>query len=873
MGGHQTGHVPQRGEPRDTEVLASMFAQDACGARLQLLALSISAYSLMFSCNLVDRYEAVFESREEHPMAVIEVSLAAMAAGRLLLRVGDYSASADALIDGSELATRAWKIISKSPEQRAREKTIKGFLSSKDYAGADSGDVKAADLAVKHVFDQAPGGTVLLNLIRRNALGTHLQEIAEQQAKSLGNEPAQAVFWMIMSATERYVIESLPKDGNFTQTAHLLQLQDFVRVMDKLSAIYERISATPKETVHLLAGDVLTLQPTVPTRSTNQPSRLLAPTSGVFPFMDIGGSLKDLIDWADSSELFSVMVIGGRGGSGKSRLGVELCRHLRGRGGYWDAGFLKSQKSEQRNLAIQKLRLAEGARLVVIDYAETRAQEVAEVISGLASSAEDFRPVRILLLVRNPKTSYYSVASNYQSARPWKDAVRTYDDEVAEQLIDSAHCIVLNEESFSQADRVKFYRDAAGSLALFLDRPLAVDVMQPGLEFLDSPQYSRPLFLVVAAYLTIMDGSEADLRPENLFEGLLVHESKHWRRTLKPKALKKKLGDNRLRLLVAFSALAAPTDKAGAMNLLKKIDFLSKGKKVLIRRQVFDWFQVLYPATDGTMWGHLEPDSLAEYLIARELASEQRSLSAVINIQNDSRQLVRPFTVLARACADYDDLAGTIAGLMMPTLEEWCTRAWDEASVRNPWASVAWIEALARLVEVLGPRWNRQDLTQGLSVLDYKNRIVLPLALALNSVAIKKLDEATPPEVRGELLNDYSIRLDAVGRRVEALAAIEEAVGLYRRLAEANPAAYEPDLAASLHNYSIQVGAVGRHVEALAPIEEAVGLYRRLAAEMPQAYGGRLGNSLLLYSRLLQKLGRAREAEDAENEAEKWVQD
>jgi hypothetical protein len=33
-----------------------------------------------------------------------------------------------------------------------------------------------------------------------------------------------------------------------------------------------------------------------------------------------------------------------------------------------------------------------------------------------------------------------------------------------------------------------------------------------------------------------------------------------------------------------------------------------------------------------------------------------------------------------------------------------------------------------------------------------------------------------------------------VGRREEALAAVQEAVGMRRRLAQANPAAYEPDL-------------------------------------------------------------------------------
>ncbi|WJK33043.1 hypothetical protein [Solwaraspora sp. WMMA2065] len=50
---------------------------------------------------------------------------------------------------------------------------------------------------------------------------------------------------------------------------------------------------------------------------------------------------------------------------------------------------------------------------------------------------------------------------------------------------------------------------------------------------------------------------------------------------------------------------------------------------------------------------------------------------------------------------------------------------------------------------------------------------------------------------------------------------------VYRRLADANPAAYLPDLAGSLNNWSVDLGEVGRREEGLAAIEEAVTIYRR----------------------------------------------
>jgi tetratricopeptide (TPR) repeat protein len=75
-----------------------------------------------------------------------------------------------------------------------------------------------------------------------------------------------------------------------------------------------------------------------------------------------------------------------------------------------------------------------------------------------------------------------------------------------------------------------------------------------------------------------------------------------------------------------------------------------------------------------------------------------------------------------------------------------------------------------------------------------------------------------------------------VGRRDEALASTEEAVALYRELAEASPAAYLPDLAMALNNLGAQLSEVGRRDEALASTEEAVALYRELAEASPAAY-------------------------------------
>jgi len=55
-------------------------------------------------------------------------------------------------------------------------------------------------------------------------------------------------------------------------------------------------------------------------------------------------------------------------------------------------------------------------------------------------------------------------------------------------------------------------------------------------------------------------------------------------------------------------------------------------------------------------------------------------------------------------------------------------------------------------------------------------------------------------------------------------------------VAATQPAAYEPGFAAALNNLSVRLADTGRREEGLAASQEAVHIYRRLAAAQPAAY-------------------------------------
>jgi len=99
----------------------------------------------------------------------------------------------------------------------------------------------------------------------------------------------------------------------------------------------------------------------------------------------------------------------------------------------------------------------------------------------------------------------------------------------------------------------------------------------------------------------------------------------------------------------------------------------------------------------------------------------------------------------------------------------------------------------------------------------------------------RKLDAAAdatadaPLEVREKILSHLAarvstlgIRLSDLGRREEALAASQEAVDNYRRLAQTRPDAFLPDLAMSLGAFSRALAAAERHGDAAAATHEGL---------------------------------------------------
>ena len=386
-----------------------------------------------------------------------------------------------------------------------------------------------------------------------------------------------------------------------------------------------------------------------------------------------------------------------------------------------------------------------------------------------------------------------------------------------------------------------------------------LDVAQPDARLpLDDPD---PVVLVVhaAALLAVLDhaaaGGGGPVRVYSAGEvltGLLGHEARYWHKSAVARGLVLDTGVQRL--AVAVACLAGAGSETEAAGLLACVPDLAGSAER--RGQVARWLHDLYPVpTAGDMGGEwlgaLRPDRVAEHLVTSELDGRGELVPRLLAGLGGDR-LVRALTVLGRAARDDGRAARLLRAAVEGDLEHLAVPALAVAAETNPNVADMLTAALTA-----GPA-PKPVLEQIAGALPYPT-----FALAGTAAEVfQQLAAGTAPgsSERAGLLLELSNRLGALGRREEALAAIEESVTIRRGLAQARPDAFLPDLAKELDTQSGRLADLGRREEALAAIEESVTIRRGLAQARPDAFLPDLAKALNTQSGRLADLGRREEA-------------
>jgi hypothetical protein len=552
---------------------------------------------------------------------------------------------------------------------------------------------------------------------------------------------------------------------------------------------------------------------TVPVSSrTSSPARLVRARSGVVPYAAREDFLDGLDDWVNGEAAFAGAVIGGRGGAGKTRTAVALCERVEARD--WLCGFLTPIADQA---ALEGLSEAPTARLVVVDYAEARLEQLQVLLPVLAARATPESPVRVLLLVR----------ANPQRTSDWTERLRNRSDWL-DALLDECDLHVLEELPLEMDERETLFKAAAAALGERIGA--AVGPAVP--EVLREPTFASPLLVVLAAYLAVHGNSAPPSSRAALLDEILAHERRHWRASA-PGLFADDVLPQRV---VALATLGGAGDEAEAverLRLLPDLDDASGERLALLAR----WAHEQYPGP--AWWNPLEPDMVGEHLIAESFAGLPSVLAGVLAAPSP-RGITRPLEVYARAAADHPRLAAALQPIVSRELAHLCELAVSQAASEadhdllygNVTTAATAIERTVNALDL-----ESAAITTALETMPPHTNLILDslvLTLNLREVAqLRRLAAADPAAFGGGLatsLNNLSSRLATTGRSEEGLAAIEESVEINRRLAADDPRR-QPNLGMSLNNLSNRLVELGRLWEGLAAVEESVEINRRLAAD------------------------------------------
>ena len=572
---------------------------------------------------------------------------------------------------------------------------------------------------------------------------------------------------------------------------------------------------------------------------------LLRPEHGLVPFLGRQLLLDQIADWCqDPAADRPVLLVTGGGGSGKTRLGREACVQMLVAG--WDAGLA----DDQRRDGTPSDRL-QRRTLLVVDDADLRTGLISALV-GYLRWDDAGPPVRLLLLAR--------------AAGAWWDRLVRQ-----QELADACTVLDLDRHPVPLAVRAEHFRRASTAFAAYAGAgaPLAGVPPPAGL---DDPAYAEPLLIHVAALLRTVaapatpppgPGGQRAAQSDSsagqpglpvrqaLLQALCERERTRWHQLGSHLSFNPDLPlDNQV---VALATLTAAADQPGATSLLAAVPNQAEVTRIGVEALVV-WAHRLYPGPG--YWNPLRPDMLAEQHLADTaqlavLATAAARIAA--GQQRETALLTQLLAELTRGAPNQPALRAA--------LDELLATALPRIVHLTVTAGPAELADLASLALQLAPQ---PELAATLA--DQMPEQSVQLAALAATLTSQQVTQYRAGKVDGEpdaasrlagSLNNLSVRLAGLGRREEALAAIEEAAEVYRELAAARPDAFRPALAASLNNLSLRLADLGRREEALAAIEEAAKVYRELAAARPDAFRPDLAMSLNNLSASLAEPGAA----------------
>jgi tetratricopeptide (TPR) repeat protein len=573
----------------------------------------------------------------------------------------------------------------------------------------------------------------------------------------------------------------------------------------------------------------------------SSPASLLRADAEVVPFHGRQKLLGRLHDWC-AGEGRSAYLLTGPGGQGKTRLARHFASELRRDG--WATVILGSSMDQGD---VGWLSSVQVPLLIVIDYAEQRKDDLKLLGRALAALRPDAK-LRVLLLARG--------------AGEWRETLRDgWDFAVTSIPTQTAELGPLDEEP--EGRRVAFGRAVsafAGRLRQLPEFVETTDSDWAAREAAAAPPAFQPTATALDMQLTalvglLQTGQQSPATDPAAAATYLLgrHEASYWDRIAGQHALE--LHPVNRRAAVAAACLLPAADRQQALAILARVPGIG-GLNNDRLTAIASWLRDLYPAS-RQFWGSLQPDMLAEHLVAQAVKEQENLLLSLLE-RVDGRQASQALTVIARAAARYPVLGERVVEVIRAhpdILGPTAVRVALEVTEHRLLA-----DALSHVVE---DHSDQLGLLRAIyDSIPYPTQVHGQLAVTVADHLVTALRPRVPPrwdrrpvrrpwargrhgpgrglaEVRdlARALSALSVRHQAIGSYDDALRAGSEAVKMCEGLVRLEPEAFLADLAASLNNMANCLDELNRRPEALAARRRAETEYRRLAGRLPEAFG------------------------------------
>ncbi|MGV1009116.1 MAG: hypothetical protein ACOYBY_11000, partial [Dermatophilaceae bacterium] len=489
--------------------------------------------------------------------------------------------------------------------------------------------------------------------------------------------------------------------------------------------------------------------------------------------------LVALAEQARCGNRTSVLVVHGAGGSGKTRLALEVADRLRRRG--WYTGILKENLAGTDQASLPWLTQVRAPLLVVLDYADARIADAQALLTVL--QARTGPPAVLLVTARSLDGDWLESITGSQTSH--------------------AHPLAI-PEAIGLPDVHPHPRGVFAATYRALRDPDPHERPQPAVQV---PPLSSPapgvawttLDLVLLAWLAATRDTPSTRPPPfgagtgvaglprtqgALYGEVMDHEVRYWARAYTDRTGQPRPNLDLLRQAGAVLTLRQP-DPAAADRVLHALPLLATDGpwRDTIRLSMTD---CLSPGTGQPL--AIRPDPVGDHHLLTTLAAHPDLLTAAL-AGTGPMELAPALVVLSRAGTENPHPAmHLIEALIRDDPARWPTVLAVAAAMGG-----AARAALENLVTAPACPLPVDELSEAVP---FHPLGPCRLGLLTDEARLAAVPP-TDPANRAGLLLRVSERRRLVGDRAGALTAIDEAVTLYRALAQANPGAFTPDLATS----------------------------------------------------------------------------